>query len=187
MRTDTMMRQLPNAITILRVGIAIIVPLLIFDGRNALRVMAFGLFTVAALTDWLDGYLARRWNVLSGFGRMLDPIADKLLIVGCLLALVATDKKTLPILYPSLIILFREVFVSGLREHMADKGVTLHVTQIAKFKTTLQFIAIGLVILYPFFNHWTYALDVTISTFYLAAGLTLYTGLDYFTKALRHV
>jgi phosphatidylglycerophosphate synthase len=104
-----------------------------------------------------------------------------------LLALVATDKNTLPILYPSLIILFREVFVSGLREHMADKGVTLHVTQIAKFKTTLQFIAIGLVILYPFFNHWAYALDVTIFTFYLAALLTLYTGLDYFIKALRHV
>jgi CDP-diacylglycerol--glycerol-3-phosphate 3-phosphatidyltransferase len=182
-----MIQQLPNAITILRVGIAIIVPLLIFDGRNALRVIAFVLFAVAALTDWLDGYLARRWNVLSGFGRMLDPIADKLLIVGCLLALVATNLHTLPILYPSLIILFREVFVSGLREHMADKGVTLHVTQIAKYKTTLQFIAIGLVILYPFFSHWAYALDITVYTFYLAAVLTLYTGLDYFTKALRHV
>lgn len=182
-----MMKQLPNAMTILRVGIAIIVPLLIFDGRNALRVAAFGLFTIAAVTDWLDGYLARRWKVSSGFGRMLDPIADKLLIVGCLLALVAADKNTLPILYPSLIILFREVFVSGLREYMADKGVTLHVTQIAKFKTTLQFIAIGLVMLYPFFSHWDYALESTIIVFYMAALLTLYTGMDYFLKALRYV
>ena len=144
-----MMKQLPNAMTILRVGIAIIVPLLIFDGRNALRAAAFGLFTIAAVTDWLDGYLARRWKVSSGFGRMLDPIADKLLIVGCLLALVAADKNTLPILYPSLIILFLRCLCLACANIWQIK-VTLYVTQIAKFKTTLQFIAIGLVMLYPF-------------------------------------
>lgn len=181
------MKQLPNAITIMRVGIAIIVPFLIFNGRDALRATAFILFAIAAVTDWLDGYLARRWNVLSGFGRMLDPIADKLLIVGCLLALVAVDQTTIPILYPSLIIIFREIFVSGIREYMADQGITLHVTQLAKFKTTLQFIAIGLVMLYPFLNHWPNALEIIVSIFYLAAALTFYTGLDYFLKAFRHV
>ncbi len=181
------MKQLPNAITIMRVGIAVIIPLLIFDGRMALRTTAFILFVLATITDWLDGYLARRWNVLSGFGRMLDPIADKLLIVGCLLALVAVDKNTLPILYPSLLILFREIFVSGMREYMADQGITLHVTTLAKYKTTLQFIAIGLAMLYPHFSHWPYAIEVTIVTFYLAAILTFYTGLDYFIKAYRHV
>ena len=147
------MKHLPNIITILRIFTSIAVPFMIIDGRLGVRGVAFWLFTFAAITDWLDGYLARRWNVLSGLGRMLDPIADKLLITGCLLSLVALDHNYLPILYPALAILFREIFVAGLREYLGIMGISLPVTGIAKIKTTLQFIAIGMVMLYPFFDH----------------------------------
>ena len=94
------MKHFPNIITILRIVASIAVPFLILDGRLGVRGLAFGLFAFAAITDWLDGYLARRWNVLSKLGQMLDPIADKLLITGSLLALVAADRAHLPILYP---------------------------------------------------------------------------------------
>ena len=182
-----MMKHFPNIITILRIVASIAVPFLILDGRLGVRGLAFGLFAFAAITDWLDGYLARRWNVLSKLGQMLDPIADKLLITGSLLALVAADRAHLPILYPALLIIFREIFVSGLREYLGMMRVALPVTSYAKYKTALQFIAIGMVIFYPFINDWHYAFAAVIACFYLATALTLLTGIDYFMKATRHV
>ena len=99
----------------------------------------------------------------------------------------ALDHNHLPILYPALAILFREIFVAGLREYLGIMGISLPVTGIAKVKTTIQFIAIGMVMLYPFFEHWDYAFIVCMGTFYFAAVLTLYSGIDYFVKTLRYV
>jgi cardiolipin synthase len=139
------------------------------------------IFTLAALTDWLDGYLARSWSMQSALGRMMDPIADKLLVGAAILMLVHLDRA--PIL-PALVILCREILVSGLREFLAEVKVGLPVSRLAKWKTGVQMTAIGFLIAAPAGPGW--ALDVGYYGLWLAAGLTLITGFDYLTVGLRH-
>lgn len=180
-----MIRQVPNILTIFRVLTSFVVPLLIFAGGDHARLAAFILFAAASFSDWLDGVIARRFDAVSTFGRMLDPIADKLLIASCLIALASHDSWGLNLFLPAVLILLREVFVSGLREFMAGKLV-LHVTLLAKFKTTAQLIALGLSIISPLTPPAWGLTTLTVAAFWLAAVLTVWTGWDYFIKSMQH-
>jgi cardiolipin synthase (CMP-forming) len=163
---------LPNALTIARaIAIVPVAILLLTDQRAACA----ALLVVAALTDFFDGWLARRWNAFSPFGRMLDPIADKLLVGGLLVLLVATGDVTGWSLLPVLAIQLREILVSGLREH----GVSLPVTPLAKWKTTVQLVAVVLLVLQ--------AEPLATILLWIAAGLTVWTGWGYLRSAATRV
>src|SRR5438876_8913529 len=138
----------PNLLTYARIiAVPLVVACLywqdILQGGIWLRWVAVSLFIAAGITDFLDGYLARRWGEFSSFGRMLDPIADKLLVSSCLLMLAADGTIRGPHVWAAIVILCREALVSGLREYLAELRVTVQVTQLAKWKPTLQLVAIG--------------------------------------------
>ena len=141
------------------------------------------IFTLAAVTDFFDGYLARSWSMQSQLGRMLDPIADKLLVGAAILMLVHFDRA--PIL-PALVILCREILVSGLREFLAEVQVGLPVSRLAKWKTGVQMTAIGFLLAGTAAPWWLFADYVGAYGLWLAAGLTLITGFDYLVVGLRH-
>ncbi|MBL1436021.1 MAG: CDP-diacylglycerol--glycerol-3-phosphate 3-phosphatidyltransferase [Rhodobacteraceae bacterium] len=181
--------------------------------------IALGLFVAAASTDYLDGYLARKWNQITNLGRMLDPIADKAMVLIALLVIaVRSPYVGLDVLTPIILITFREVFVSGLREFLGGKASTLKVTGLAKWKTASQMLAIVVILASFLFGHYYWALSSGMSDeivagildgeiedifglrwiaagydwstlvgawlLWIAAGLTMITGLDYFRKAL---
>jgi cardiolipin synthase len=141
------------------------------------------LFTAAAVTDFFDGYLARSWSMQSPLGRMLDPIADKLLVGAAILMLVHFDRA--PIL-PALIILCREILVSGLREFLAEVQVGLPVSRLAKWKTGVQMTALGFLLAGTAAPWWLFAEMVGTWGLWLAAVITLVTGFDYLYVSLRH-
>src|ERR671918_215884 len=141
------------------------------------------IFTTAAVTDYFDGYLARSLSMQSRLGRMLDPIADKLLVGAAILMLVHFDRS--PIL-PALVILCREILVSGLREFLAEVRVGLPVSRLAKWKTSVQMAAIGFLLAGSAAPWWLFADQIGWYGLLLAAGLTLVTGLDYLVVGLRH-
>ena len=178
----------PNVLTYGRIAAVPILAALLLYGGNGARWIAVAIYIVAAITDFLDGYLARLWKQQSALGRMLDPIADKVLVSVVLLALAADGILSGGHLWAAFIIIAREVLVSGLREVLLELRVSVPVTQIAKWKTTAQLIAIGFLIAGPAGDALvpgvTYAGIVLL---WVAAGLTLYTGYDYFRAGLRHV
>ncbi len=141
------------------------------------------IFTIAAITDYVDGYLARSLSMQSRLGRMLDPIADKLLVGAAILMLVHFDRS--PIL-PALVILCREILVSGLREFLAEVRVGLPVSRLAKWKTTVQMAAIAFLLAGSAAPWWLFADQVGWYGLWLAAALTLFTGFDYLVVGLRH-
>jgi len=180
--------NLPNILTYGRiVAVPVVAGLLMWD-TNTARWIALAIYVIAAITDFLDGYLARRWQQQSSLGRMLDPIADKVLVAVVLLVLAAS-----PILYgghlwAAIIILSREVLVSGLREYLGELQVSVPVTKIAKWKTTVQLVAIGFLIAGPAGDTIIpYLTEFGLGLLWVAAGLTLYTGYDYFRAGIRHV
>jgi cardiolipin synthase len=153
-----------------------------------LRWVALAIFIVAGITDVLDGYAARTYGQQSSFGRMLDPIADKLLVSSCLLMLAVDGTIKGLALWAAIIILCREILVSGLREYLAELRVTVQVTWLAKWKTFLQLLAVGFCIageagdkILPATTH------IGIGLLWLSAILTLYTGWDYFRAGVRHL
>jgi cardiolipin synthase len=153
-----------------------------------LRWVALFVFITAGLTDVLDGYVARAWGQQSSFGRMLDPIADKLLVSSCLLMLAADGTIRGWALWAAIVILCREILVSGLREYLAELRVTVKVTQLAKYKTFLQLLAVGFLIAG---EAGDLILPITtligLMLLWLSALLTLYTGWDYFRAGVRHL
>ncbi len=191
---------LPNTLTVLRLFAAPGVPVMfLYFTRPWADWFALGLFVVASATDWIDGYLARRWGQESKFGAMLDPIADKAMVVIALVVLTGYSGMNPWLILPATAILFREVFVSGLREFLGDKSAYLKVTKIAKWKTTLQMLAIATLFLGTGLSyvedeglaikHWSAstATQLGLVLIWIAAGLTLATGIDYFVKALPHL
>ena len=154
------------------------------------RWSALVIFLLASITDYLDGYLARAWQQTSNIGRMLDPIADMLLVSTCLLLLAAVADRTIAgwSLWAAIIILCREVLVSGLREYLAELKVSVPVTQLAKWKTAAQMVAIAFLLLGPagdkIVPYWT---QLGITLLWLSAVLTLYTGYDYFRAGVKHI
>lgn len=180
--------SLPNILTYARiVAVPVLVACLFFTESDAGRWSAFALFVVASITDWLDGYLARIWEQQSTLGRMLDPIADKLLVGAALLMLVYDKTISNLSIWAAVIILSREILVSGLREFLAELNVKIHVTQLAKWKTTFQFVALAVLLAGPAAEKIIPgATDLGIFILWLAAILTLITGYDYLKAGIRH-
>ncbi len=161
--------SLPNTLTVFRLAAAPMVAFVfLLLPRPAADWVAVILFLGASLTDYLDGWLARKWGQISKFGTMLDPIADKAMVVIALAVLMGLLGVTAWLLVPVTVILFREVFVSGLREFLGDAAGTLKVTSLAKWKTTVQMIAISLLFAWGLFEHYfgmqTYGMDGEIVT-----------------------
>jgi cardiolipin synthase len=184
---------LPNLLTYGRIAaVPVVVACMywqdILQGGLWLRWVALFIFIAAGITDILDGYVARSWGQQSSFGRMLDPIADKLLVASTLLMLAADGTIRGWSLWAAIVILCREILVSGLREYLAELRVSVPVTQLAKWKTTLQLVAIGFLIagdagdlILPITS------QIGLTLLWLSALLTLYTGWDYFRAGLRHL
>jgi len=187
---------LPNALTLGRIAA---VPLLMWNilavGGNMdslvnAPILLLLLFVLCAVTDFLDGYLARKWELVSAFGRMLDPIADKLLVAGCLIALNISFGPVWYVLIPSVAIIFRDIFISGTREHAANAGIILSPTQLAKWKTAAEMLAILLFLVgistrsvMPISANIgdisILASKAGIALLWLAAILSVYTGRHY--------
>ena len=180
------MQNLPNVMTISRILGSATVPFLIMLDTPIFRLLALAIFITAALTDWLDGYLARQLNAVSTLGRMLDPIADKILVAVTLLSLANVDQWGWVMFIPAILILMREVFISGLREFMSAQEFVFHVTTLAKFKTTFQLIALGFAIATPITPEPWQIEIITSVLMWIAATMTVITGWDYFKKALAH-
>lgn len=182
--------SLPNLLTYARlVAVPVVVALLFWPQENWARWTAFILFALAAITDYLDGYLARAYAQQSSLGRMLDPIADKLLVSSCLLMLVRENQPITGLaVWAAIVILCREILVSGLREYLAELRVSVPVSQVAKWKTAIQLVSIGFLILGAsgdkYFSQTT---TIGLVLLYIAAALTLYTGWDYFRSGLKHM
>ncbi|MBV9290393.1 MAG: CDP-diacylglycerol--glycerol-3-phosphate 3-phosphatidyltransferase, partial [Hyphomicrobiales bacterium] len=152
------------------------------------RWVALVVFIVAGITDVLDGYFARMYGQQSSLGRMLDPIADKLLVASCLLMLAADATIRGWSLLAAVIILCREILVSGLREYLAELRVPVPVTAVAKWKTAAQLVALGFLIAGPAGEHLVPgAHEVGLVLLWIAAMLTLYTGWDYMKASYDHV
>lgn len=197
------MLALPNILTIMRIVLVPVFALAFVLPGDTARLTAFVVFCIAGASDALDGLAARKLNAGSNFGRMLDPIADKILVAVALMMLVAEGSIHqfnlimspfgLLKLVPALIILSREILVSGLREFLAGAKVSIPVTVFAKFKTALQMVAIGAMILTPLAEK--YLPDIQAITYvafaygllWVAAALTVYTGYVYFRAGLRHL
>ena len=181
--------SLPNILTYGRVAaVPVVVGLLFWPEEFWMRWTALGIFAVAAITDFFDGYLARIWEQQSALGRMLDPIADKLLVSACLMVLVADRMITGFSLWTAIVIMCREILVSGMREFLAELRVGLPVTAVAKWKTTLQLLAIGFLIAGPAGEVVLPGTTlIGIVLLWIAALLTLYTGWDYMRAGMKYV
>lgn len=185
--------SLPNVLTYARIAAVPVVVLCFFvEGRlqstDAARWTAVAIFIIASITDFLDGYLARIWKQTSNIGRMLDPIADKLLVSACLLLLAADGTIAGWALWAAIIILCREILVSGLREYLASLKVSVPVSRLAKWKTTVQMFSIVFLLAGPAGDKvLPYATEFGLVMLWLAAILTLWTGWDYFRAGLKHV
>ena len=180
--------SLPNVLTYARiVAVPMLVACLYFLQGYAARWSAFALFVAAALTDWLDGYLARAWAQQSTLGRMLDPIADKLIVGATLLMLVHDNTISGINVWAAVIILCREILVSGLREFLAELNVKIHVSQLAKYKTALQMVALAVLLAGPAADKLLPGITTLgLIIFWVAALLTLWTGYDYLKAGVRH-
>ena len=192
---------LPNLLTYARIAaVPVVVALMywqsILDGGLWLRWAALVVFITAGVTDVLDGYFARIYAQQSSLGRMLDPIADKLLVGSCLLMLAAEETIRGWSILASVVILCREILVSGLREYLAELRVSVPVSRLAKWKTTWQLVAVGFLIAGDagdkvaglFLRPDTMVItNIGLALLWLSALVTLYTGWDYLRAGLRHV
>jgi cardiolipin synthase len=186
-----MLTDLPNVLTLSRIAAIPLLVVLVAIRLPVTDFIACIVFAVAAITDYFDGKLARERHQLSNLGRMLDPIADKLLVAAALMMLVGMSRLSAGGLYPAIVIMLREILVSGLREYLAELRIGLPVTRLAKWKTGVQMVALGLLLLgsggariiglgfLPM--AW-----IGGTLLWTAAGLTLITGWDYLTAGLRH-
>lgn len=182
-----MITSLPNLLTLSRMFvIPPIVACFFFDGPTW-RWIALGLYTAACLTDFFDGYVARSMGQISRVGRFLDPVADKLLVASVIFMLIATDRLAGIAVLPGLVILIREILVSGLREHLATLDVGVPVSRLAKWKTMIQMFALGFLIVHDASPAWIPSVWIGEIGVWIAAILTLITGYDYLRAGLVHL
>lgn len=176
--------SIPNLLTIGRILAIPLICWLLATGDLPLRVVALALYVLAAVSDWLDGYLARRLGQYSPLGKMLDPIADKLL-VGALLIVLAWDGSLSELdLIPAIAIMLREIFVSGLREFLGNASVGVPVTRLAKWKTTVQLIALAIILIEGIVPGLRLVSDIAL---WLAGLLTVWTGGQYLAGSWPHL
>ncbi len=186
-----MLTDLPNVLTLSRIAAIPLVVLLVAIRTPAADLAACVVFAIAAITDYFDGKLARSRQQQSDLGRMLDPIADKLLVAAALMMLVGLDRLSPLGLYPAIVIMLREILVSGLREYLAGIRIRLPVTNLAKWKTGFQMGALGALLAgdtaAPILHlGWLPVSIIGETMLWVAAALTLVTGWDYLTAGLHH-
>lgn len=182
-----MLFSLPNLLTLSRIAAIPAVVATFFVDQPLAHWLAVVLFVAAGVTDWADGYWARRLNQQSPFGRFLDPIADKLLVASVVLMLVANGRVAGVHVLAGLVILCREILVSGLREFLAEVKVSLPVTRLAKWKTAAQMAALTSLLVADSVPGDDLILALGLVFLWLAAALTLITGFDYLRVGLRHM
>ncbi len=183
-----MINHIPNILTISRI---ILLPVLIglfFVPGACAAWAALAIYIFCAVTDFLDGYVARKYNVTSGVGTFLDPISDKIMVVSLLMAMAAFDRLDGIWVVPAIIILSREFFVSGLREYLGPKNVKVPVSQLAKWKTAFQMVALGFLVIGDYgdtvIEHTLLIGQVLLS---IAAIITLITGWNYLKAGWKHI
>ena len=186
-----MIRNLPNILSLSRIAAIPALVALAVSGTTTCDLLASAVFAAAGITDYLDGKLARDWQLTSDLGRMLDPIADKLLVGACLMVLVGTGRAGTDGLFPALVIMLREILVSGLREYLASARVRLPVTSLAKWKTGFQMAALGFLLAgdtgaAAVGIGWLPVRDCGIGMLWLAAALTIVTGWGYLRIGIHH-
>jgi len=188
-RDDLKPLSIPNLLTYGRIAAAPLVGATFFIEGNWGPWIAFSIFVIASITDYFDGYLARIWNEQSALGRMLDPIADKLLVAVSILVLVADGMLAGWSIWAAIIVLMREIFVSGLREFLAELRVSVPVTWLAKWKTTIQLVSIAALLVAPALQGAKsgFIINMGLALFWVAAIVTLYTGYDYLRAGLRRL
>jgi cardiolipin synthase len=182
-----MIRHVPNMLTMSRI---IVIPAMIgafYLDSPLSNWVVFGFFCFASITDYFDGYLARSLNEVTGLGRFLDPVADKLLVAATLLMLVYVDQIADWTILPAVVIMCREIMVSALREYLAELRVGLPVSKLAKWKTLVQMLALSFVIVGDAAFWQIPAREIGIAGLWIAAALTIYTGYDYLLLGLRHM
>ena len=187
-----MLTDLPNVLTLSRIAAIPLMVVLVALGQPGGDMAACVVFSLAGITDYFDGKLARDRRQTSDLGRMLDPIADKLLVAAALMMLLGMHRMSGAGLYPAIVIMLREILVSGLREYLAGIRVGLPVTRLAKWKTGVQMVALGLLLLGGGGAHliglgWLPMAWIGGTLLWMAAVLTLVTGWDYLIAGLRHV
>ena len=183
--------NLPNILTLSRIAaVPIVVVLLLFESpQNCF--WAAVVFTAASITDWLDGYLARKWGIVTVLGKFLDPLADKLIVMAALIMLIPLDRVPA---WAVFIILAREIIVSGIRSIASSEGIVIAASDLGKYKTIFQMVAIvGLLLHYRYY--WFFGLEFNflhaslhnagIFLFYISLFLTIWSGVDYFMKFFR--
>lgn len=187
------MLSLPNLLTLSRILAVPILVFLLWRPTPIDYAITFVLYCIVGITDYFDGYLARAWGNISRLGQFLDPIADKIMVAAVLVMLISSRRAN-PIpeiaglhLIPALIILLREIIVSGLREFLAGLQVSVPVSALAKWKTALQLIALGALILGGALPQQLWVHGVGLACLWSAAALTLVTGYDYLRTGLRHM
>jgi CDP-diacylglycerol---glycerol-3-phosphate 3-phosphatidyltransferase len=187
------MLTLPNLLTLSRILAVPILVFLLWKPSWFEYAVTFGLYCIVGATDYLDGYLARAQGTVSRLGIFLDPIADKIMVAAVIVMLVARPSPAGPAiiadwhLIPAMVILLREIIVSGLREFLASLQVSVPVSKLAKWKTTLQLVALGALILAGALPQWPWMHLIGLISLWAAAGLTLVTGWDYLRVGLKHM
>jgi len=187
------MLTVPNLLTLSRIFAVPILVFLLWQPQPIDYAITFVLYCVVGITDYFDGYLARAHGQISRLGQFLDPIADKIMVAAVLIMLISSRKANpepeiagLHII-PALVILLREIIVSGLREYLAPLNVSVPVSALAKWKTTLQLVSLGALILGGAVPEAPWVHEVGLLCLWFAGGLTLVTGYDYLRIGIRHM
>ena len=198
-RNNYIFSRIPNILTISRI---LLIPIIImsligfrfgFDDLSN-KIIIYSCLAYAFISDFLDGYIARKWKLESGFGRMIDPIADKLLVAGCLISYCIIAQGNMIILIPAIVIIFRDILLSGIREYASNSGVLLPPTKLAKWKTAFEFLAI--ILLASFFANHNFEGPLKGSTslngvagilsLWFSSVLSLWTAAIYFKHGLKN-
>jgi CDP-diacylglycerol--glycerol-3-phosphate 3-phosphatidyltransferase len=198
-RNNYIFSRIPNILTISRI---LLIPIIImsligfrfgFDDLSN-KAIIYSCLAYAFISDFLDGYIARKWKLESGFGRMIDPIADKLLVAGCLISYCIIAQGNMIILIPAIVIIFRDILVSGIREYASNSGVLLPPTKLAKWKTAFEFLAI--ILLASFFANHNFEGPLKgsaslngvagILSLWFSSVLSLWTAAIYFKHGLKN-
>ncbi len=182
-----MLTSLPNLLTLSRIAVIPVLVGLLYWTTPWASWLALLAFVAAAVTDYLDGYYARLMNDISPLGRFLDPIADKLMVAAVILMLVASERVDGLVVLPALVILCREILVSGLREYLAEIQVPMPVSRLAKWKTTLQMVALGILIVGDAGPGFLPVREIGELCLWIAAVLTFVTGYDYMVRGLHYM
>jgi len=178
---------IPNIITFIRIFLIPIILYLLFSENPNIVLIAGLLFIVSSVSDYFDGYLARTLNQSSKLGTLLDPIADKLLIASVIVVLVDTGVISNIHVVPAIIILLREIAISGLREFLAKLNTDMPVSKLAKYKTTFQMISLSILIISLGFELNDLLWNIGLITLWIAAIITLLSGYNYMVKGLKHI